>query len=51
MKTFETANLIKESNRDLKVLVTDIENKLSSIQELKNNLYSYLFPNKLMILS
>ena len=40
------ANLIKESNRDLKVLVTDIENKLSSLQELKNNLYSLPIPEQ-----
>ena len=45
-KLFETANLIKESNRDLKVLVTDIENKLSSLQELKNNLYSLPIPEQ-----
>ncbi len=45
-KLFETANLIKESNRDLKVLVTDIENKLSSLQELKNDLYSLPIPEQ-----
>ena len=45
-KLFETANLIKESNRDLKVLITDIENKLSSLQELKNNLYSLPIPEQ-----
>lgn len=45
-KLFETANLIKESDRDLKVLATDIESKLSSLQELKNDLYSLPIPEQ-----
>lgn len=45
-KLFETANLIKESNRDLKVLVTDIDSKIASLQELKNDLYSLPIPEQ-----
>lgn len=45
-KLFETAKLIKNSNRDLKVLINDIDNKNESLQELKNDLYSLPIPEK-----
>lgn len=45
-KLFETAKLIKDSNRDLKVLVNDIDTKTSSLQELKNSLYSLPIPEQ-----
>ena len=45
-KLFETAKLIKNSNRDLKVLINDIDNKNKSLQELKNDLYSLPIPEK-----
>ncbi|MGG5463030.1 hypothetical protein [Clostridium sp. B9] len=45
-KLFETAKLIRESNRDLKVLVNDINTKNNSLQELKNDLYSLPIPEQ-----
>lgn len=45
-KLFETAKLIRDSKRDLKVLVNDINTKNNSLQELKNDLYSLPIPEQ-----